>query len=171
MVDDFRREQRGRRLKGTVLGPVARAALAWAPGRAPLGLRAFLIRRATLPYFRARDERFERPVDGATFVGSTTDMLNLYVFVFGVWEPYVSDFLTSRLDTGDVFVDVGANAGWYTVLAAPKVGDEGSVIAVEPSAPIAERLELQVSTNGFGNVRILREAVSDHVGRVTVEPG
>ncbi len=38
------------------------------------------------------------------------------------------------LNKGDVFVDVGANIGYYTVYASKKVGDDGLVIAIEPDA-------------------------------------
>jgi FkbM family methyltransferase len=83
----------------------------------------------------------------------------------------VSAFIAGRLSAGDVFVDVGANAGWYTVLGARAVGPGGRVIAVEPAAPLLERLELQLKRNGLSNVRVVPEAVSDHVGRVAVEVG
>ncbi len=98
-------------------------------------------------------------------------MLSLYVLTFGVWEPYLTAFIANRLRRGDVFVDVGANSGWYTVLAATAVGREGAVIAVEPSPPLLQLLRAQVARNGIDNVRIVPEAVSDHVGRVAVDIG
>jgi FkbM family methyltransferase len=98
-------------------------------------------------------------------------MLSLYVLAFGVWEPHLSAFIEGRLAPGDVFVDVGANSGWYTLLGSRCVGAGGNVIAVEPSSLIAERLERQLTRNALTNVRVIQEAVSDHVGRVAVELG
>src|SRR5437763_4233401 len=98
-------------------------------------------------------------------------MLSMYVLAFGVWEPHLTSFIRGRLSSGDVLVDVGANSGWYTLLGAQRVGARGRVIAVEPSAAIAERLRWQVTRNELTNVRIVPEAVSDHVGSVSVEPG
>jgi FkbM family methyltransferase len=83
----------------------------------------------------------------------------------------LSAFIRGRLGPGDVFVDVGANSGWYTLLASRIVGAEGRVVAIEPSAVIVERLQGQISRNDLTNVRVLQEAVSDHVGWVTVELG
>jgi FkbM family methyltransferase len=98
-------------------------------------------------------------------------MLSMYVLAFGVWEPHLSAFVRQRLSPGDVFVDVGANTGWYTLLGAQRVGPSGAVVAIEPSAAIAERLCWQVARNNLTNVRIVPEAVSDHVGTVAVELG
>ncbi|MBV8961434.1 MAG: FkbM family methyltransferase [Actinobacteria bacterium] len=129
------------------------------------------LEKAALPYLRARDDEFERRIEEGVFVGHTTDLLSLYVLAFGVWEPYLSSFVRDRLHEGDVFVDVGANCGWYTLLGARQVGPSGTVIAVEPSAAIIERLRRQLERNRLDNVRVVEEAVSDHVGRVAIEPG
>lgn len=50
----------------------------------------------------------------------------------GIWEPYETSLLLSMLRPGDVFVDVGANIGYFSVLAASIVGDSGAVFAFEP---------------------------------------
>ena len=134
-------------------------------------LRDVALRKAALPYLRARDDRFERPVGEGVFVGTTADLLGLYVRVFGVWEPHLSAVIKSRLGAGDVFVDVGANSGWYSLLAALRVGATGAVVAIEPSTELVSRLQWQVGRNDLANVRVVQEAVSDHVGKVAVELG
>src|SRR5438309_5965145 len=151
-------EQRGRRLKRTLLRPVGAAALRWGQGRGPIAVRDLALRKLALPYFRARDEWFERPVGDGVFVGRTADMLSLYVLAFGVWEPHLSAFIRGRLGDGDVFVDVGANAGWYTLLGSRAVGVGGVVVAIEASSVIAERLRRQISENNLANVRVGEEA-------------
>ena len=45
------------------------------------------------------------------------DLVNLYLYYFGVWEPGLTQVVTRALRPGDVFVDVGANLGYYTLLA------------------------------------------------------
>lgn len=50
----------------------------------------------------------------------------------GVWEPYETSLVISRLKPGAVFVDVGANIGYFTILAASLVGERGRVFAFEP---------------------------------------
>ena len=56
----------------------------------------------------------------------------------GIWEPYETTLVLAALQPGDVFVDVGANIGYYPVIAAGRVGRDGAVFAFEPD-PAAER--------------------------------
>lgn len=50
----------------------------------------------------------------------------------GVWEPYETELLLALLRPGDVFVDVGANIGYFSVIAGAVVGSGGAVHAFEP---------------------------------------
>lgn len=63
-------------------------------------------------------------------------------------------YLQHFLGEGDVFVDVGANVGLFTVKAAKEVGNDGLVIAIEPFVETAFRLSRNVRANGYSNVRI-----------------
>ena len=65
----------------------------------------------------------------------------------GVWEPYESSLVLSRLHPGDVFVDVGANIGYFTVIAASLVGDRGRVYAFEPDPKNFHLLEKSCTHN------------------------
>jgi FkbM family methyltransferase len=56
--------------------------------------------------------------------------LNEIYMALGLWEPYVRRNLP--LNEGDVFIDIGAHIGLYTVYASQKVGKDGLVIAIEP---------------------------------------
>ncbi|WP_240732696.1 FkbM family methyltransferase [Halioglobus maricola] len=49
-----------------------------------------------------------------------------------VWEPYESSLLLQVLRPGQVFIDVGANIGYFSLLAAGVVGPKGRVFAFEP---------------------------------------
>jgi FkbM family methyltransferase len=171
MTAAFRREQRATWLKRVLWRPIGPAALRFGQGNGPRSLRALALRRGAFPYLRAKDEPFEQELAHGVFIGGTRDMLSLYVRTFGIWEPYLSAFVRDRLSPGDVFVDVGANTGWYTLLAAQRVKPDGHVVAVEASAAIVTQLERQLARNDVTNVRIVEEAVSDHEGRVTVELG
>lgn len=65
------------------------------------------------------------------------------------WEPAETKFILSELQSGSCFVDVGANIGWFAVLAAHRVGPSGHVAAFEPRADLYRRLRDSVAANGF----------------------
>jgi len=49
--------------------------------------------------------------DGIHFRCRLPDMIQMYVYLFGTWEPDLAAFLRRWLRSGDTFVDVGANIG------------------------------------------------------------
>ncbi len=82
----------------------------------------------------------------------------------GVYEKCESRLIQEKLKPGMIVVDLGANVGLYTALAASIVGSSGKVYAFEPDAENFGYLEKTVARNGFTNVTCLRSAVSDHNG-------
>jgi len=85
-------------------------------------------------------------------------------FVEGRWETGVLRFVEKILEPGDVFLDIGASTGPYTIVAAQLVQPDGSVHAFEPD-PVARRLlERNVAANGLKNVRVVPQGVSDRDG-------
>lgn len=71
------------------------------------------------------------------------------------------DFLNAFLRPGDVFVDVGANIGLFTLIAAHCVGHEGHVYAFEPCSETHRRLVENVRLNQFSNVSTYQLALSN----------
>ena len=86
----------------------------------------------------------------------------------GVWEADVMKLLRATLRPGDVFVDVGANVGFHSVLAAQLVGPAGQVVAIEPAPWTLELLRANVWRSG-ANVTIVPVAASDTPGTVRLE--
>ena len=82
------------------------------------------------------------------------------------FESHVSEAFRRALAPGMTVVDVGANVGWYTLLAASVVGHRGRVVAIEASAANVELLRRSVAMNGFGNVEVIHAAVSDREGEL-----
>lgn len=115
-------------------------------------------------------------VDGATDDGvrlrcRLPDLIQMYVHLFGTWEPDLAAFLRRSLRPGDVFVDVGANVGCMTALASRCVGPGGAVVAVEPAPDVIEALQDTIARNALTNVRLVPCAVSDREGEVTLFAG
>jgi FkbM family methyltransferase len=63
------------------------------------------------------------------------------------YEPATTAAVLELLGPGDVFVDVGANAGYFTVLAALRVGTSGRVFAFEPNPAVRDQLIRHLKLN------------------------
>lgn len=74
-------------------------------------------------------------------------------------EPAVQHALAAHLRAGEVFYDIGANLGFYTLLAARAVGAQGKVFSFEPDAENARRLEKNIVRNRFENVAVIEAGV------------
>jgi FkbM family methyltransferase len=78
------------------------------------------------------------------------------------YEPGATSILLATLEPGQVFVDVGANAGYFTVLAALRVGAAGRVFSFEPNPSVRTQLAHHVRINDLSNrVRIVDVALAD----------
>jgi FkbM family methyltransferase len=96
--------------------------------------------------------------------GTTVDVIlgndnSLCLYVCGSFEPNEFAFLDEILKPGMVFVDAGANDGYYTLFAASKVGPAGRVVAIEPSSRERVNLRRNMQRNNFENIWIVTEAL------------
>lgn len=83
----------------------------------------------------------------------------------GIWEPYETALLRAFLKPGDVFVDVGANIGYFAVIAADAVGARGRVIAFEPDPDNYRLLRHNARLNGFEHrIETVCAGLSDGAG-------
>lgn len=88
-----------------------------------------------------------------------------WVILFkGNYEQYTTDIIKKYFIAGGTFVDVGANIGVHTLIAARI----GKVIAFEPVPANVERLKQNIELNGFTNIIIRQAVVSDSSGVVTL---
>lgn len=95
---------------------------------------------------------YVRPDDEAVGAGMRRDR---------AYEVEVTAAIRRFLAPGDVFVDVGASVGYYTVLAARIVGADGHVHAFEPGPQNQSLLLLNVRSNRLENVTLHRVAAGD----------
>ncbi len=125
-------------------------------------IRGRLYRSVSWPVaLRLRSETEVPVVGGNRMLVRTDDLLGRVLAVSGVHEPNVTAAFTAALRPGDVCLDVGAHAGYYTLLAAKRVGPAGHVYAFEPSPSSYQRLLQNVQLNGFGNVTAFDLAVGE----------
>jgi FkbM family methyltransferase len=100
-------------------------------------------------------------IHGATVVLNPTDPVVSGALHFGVYEKSETLFFQSACRDGMTFLDVGANLGYYTALAARAVGPNGRVLAVEPDPDSFGYLEQTIAANAVGNVEAFPVAASD----------
>jgi FkbM family methyltransferase len=104
-------------------------------------------------------------VDGSTFYLQPTDnFLTPLVLNTGEYEPTETRLVRETLKEGDVFIDVGANVGWYTVFAARAVGPSGQVVAFEPEPSNLDLLNRNVRLNRLTNVVVEGKGLSNAAG-------
>jgi FkbM family methyltransferase len=103
--------------------------------------------------------------------GDAREIIEQYIYYFGVWEPHITAWISRRLAPGDTFVDVGANIGYYSLLASRLVGASGTVVAIEPSPRTFSKLNANMTLNGLSNVRTVNLAASACDGIVQIFRG
>lgn len=113
---------------------------------------------------------------GYTYFGSKmlcdpNDLIDERIFLFGVWEPDCSHYISEHLKSGEAFVDVGANIGYVSLLASKLVGPTGKVISIEASPAIYSILRKNIDINCATNVRLINKAAYDKNDVLTLYKG
>lgn len=146
------------------LGPVPD----WVFGRDGNSLDAKVRLRETI-WKICNERKLESPIDFPWFDGAR---INLYLgndqsyptFLGGRFEPNEFAFVDSFLKPGMVFVDVGANEGFYSVFASRRIGPTGRLLAFEPSQREFTRLNANLQLNNAENARSECVALADAAG-------
>ncbi len=109
---------------------------------------------------------------GAHLRCDSRDLIQRMIFYFGVWEPNISHAIRRLLTVGDVFVDIGANVGYHTLLGSKCVGPSGRVVAIEASPRAFQLLAENLALNSWAsNVRAVNLAVADQAGSLRLYGG
>ncbi len=80
---------------------------------------------------------------GARYWIDPVSNLGRFLSAGNLYEPEVGELIAKLLQPGNTFVDVGANEGYFSVLAGRIVGPKGTVISVEPQ----QRLKAVIERN------------------------
>lgn len=89
-----------------------------------------------------------------TFIGAA-------IYNTHTYEPHVSREIESHLKPGMTFVDIGANIGFFTLMGANLVGEDGQVFAFEPNPENCDLIRQSVEKNEFGNVNVYQNALAE----------
>jgi FkbM family methyltransferase len=79
--------------------------------------------------------------------------------------------MADAVRSGSVFFDIGAQAGYHTLLASQLVGPTGQVFAFEPVPSNAAIIRKHIALNALSNVTVIEAAVSDLDGTLQFDTG
>jgi FkbM family methyltransferase len=114
--------------------------------------------------------RFPADLGGGVFHCDLRDATAAEVCFTGRYEPQETQLLRQLLGPGDVFADVGANWGYYTLAAASLVGATGRVVSFEPEPRLFALLSANVAVNHRHQVSCQPAAVGSRRERVAFSP-
>ena len=148
--------------------PAARAVLS-----APVSMRRKLIDWRSAPGLQvaqtaaqriADDVKLDMPEFDGQFWCPPTSHLFRRIMLHNRYEPEVGALIREHVDPDRDMVDVGANIGFFSVLAA-RLMRQGRVLAVEPSGSAFARLQRNIDLNRVSDrVTLFHGALSDHAG-------
>lgn len=95
--------------------------------------------------------------EGKTFFGAMVqcdlrDFIQRRIYFFRIYEPNLTHYIAGNVRPGDLFVDLGANIGYFSLLASQLVGPTGQVISIEASPETCQILTANLNRNGCKNV-------------------
>ena len=102
------------------------------------------------------------------FVSQEDAAVGAAIAASGTYEPHVTAVFERHLRPGLRVIDVGANIGWFTMLAGLRVGSGGHVLAVEPNPLNARMIEASRRANAFDHVSMLPAAAGSRNGAVSL---
>ncbi len=88
-------------------------------------------------------------------------------FALGAYEPHVVESMTRHIKPGSVAYDLGANAGYLTLIMSTMAENSGQVVAFEPNTTNFDALNANLEDNGIKNVITNNRAISDTTGELT----
>ena len=77
------------------------------------------------------------------------------------WEPYETKLVIQNLEPGQTFIDVGANIGYFSLIAADAVGPSGRVLSFEPEEKNYALLAENIAHFSFSQVETVHAALSN----------
>lgn len=118
----------------------------------------------TLPYYFMQWLAYRKPYK-VTYTTLWGDTMRFYlpeagaIYYYGFFEANLSNFFINFLKDGDVFFDVGAHVGYYSMLASALVGEKGRIFSFEPTPRTFKSLEENAKTKK--NITAYNNAVLD----------
>jgi FkbM family methyltransferase len=102
------------------------------------------------------------------YVNPSSTAIGLRLLMNGTHEKLETELFEKMAQDSMVVVDIGANIGYYTLIAAKLVGNKGIVYAFEPEPSNYKLLCENIAINGYANIVPIQKAVSNTTGKATL---
>jgi FkbM family methyltransferase len=134
----------------------------WLTRLRPLELAEFLKKILRIHRYEIEAEGLRVWIDPVSNVGSR-------LLAEGTYEKKLTDALSHLLGPNLTFYDVGANEGWFSLIAARIVGPGGRIVAVEPQERLWPVILQNASLNHFANINLQPFAIANQEGETTIK--
>src|SRR6185503_20201712 len=122
------------------------------------GLKYFL---KAAKWFGLADKTYCKKLAGNFYMQvNPVEHIQQQLFWYGSYEKEIGDIIKKTLRSGDVFLDIGANIGYFSLLGATNQ-PTSAVIAFEPVGSVFRKLEENISLNGITNILTVNAAVGN----------
>lgn len=103
-----------------------------------------------------------------TFWIDPVSVLGSIITIEGVYEKGMIQTLERFLTPGSIFVDLGANEGYFSVIAARLCGSSGRVISIEPQNRLIPVIQENLRLNASENVTLINAAIGERPGSAEI---
>lgn len=112
--------------------------------------------------------RKELPTQEGIFFIDIASNFGFNLLRHDIYEPNMIRRLKTYLKPGNIFVDLGANEGYFSVIGSKLVGNHGRVIAIEPQNRLQKIIYKNLTLNQCDNVTVVQVAISNQSEQVTL---
>jgi len=113
---------------------------------------------------RVRIEMNSRPAFVIHTYGRRDAIISAAIAKYGSWDSASTEIIRKLLEHDADFVDIGANIGWFTLVAAHSLGRRGRVHSFEPDPRHVAKIRAAVRKSNFDNVIVNAWALADRAG-------
>ena len=102
--------------------------------------------------------------DFKMFLDGKDDVMTPEILAYNCHEPAETELILSHVQVGMTFLDIGANVGYFSLLASKKLTAQGKIYAFEPEPRNYAVLTKNITLNSAFNVMPVSKALSNHKG-------
>ncbi|GAB1445948.1 hypothetical protein MASR2M41_16860 [Flammeovirgaceae bacterium] len=88
----------------------------------------------------------------------------------GYYEPKITQYLITNVNSGDCLIDVGAHAGYFSYLFS-RLSPNGRILSFEPNVQNVDYIKKIIATNSVVNIELIPKALSSQTEKLSFSPG